>query len=166
MLPIHDLAWFLSAALLLNLTPGPDMLYVAGTAATHGRRVGVAAALGIGLGCLVHVALAALGVSALIVASGWGFAALKIAGAAYVVFLGVMLWRRPAASAAAADTTPSTRVTTASALAQGALINALNPKVALFFLALLPQFIDASAPEGRPGPSWPWACCSTWAARS
>lgn len=144
MLPVHDLALFAAAALLLNLTPGPDMLYVAGTAAARGTRAGVAAALGIGAGCGLHIALGALGVSALIAAWPAAFGALKALGAVYLMWAGVALWLRRGAghTAAAPQAGGAWRV-----FAQGALVNALNPKVALFFLALLPQFIDA----GRPG---------------
>lgn len=141
-LPVHDLALFVGAALLLNLTPGPDMLYVAGTAAARGRLAGVMAALGVGAGCVFHTLLAALGVSALIAASDLAFAALKWAGAAYLVWSGLVLLRARPASAAVAAEPPRA----GHPFWQGALINALNPKVALFFLAFLPQFIDAGAP--------------------
>lgn len=141
-LPVHDLALFVGAALLLNLTPGPDMLYVAGTAAARGRMAGVLAALGVGAGCVFHTLLAALGVSALIAASDLAFTALKWAGAAYLVWSGLVLLRPRAASTG----TVLAPKTTDHPFWQGALINALNPKVALFFLAFLPQFIDAGAP--------------------
>ena len=146
---IHDLPLFVAAALLLNLTPGPDMLYVAGTAAARGARAGVAAALGIGAGCGLHIALAALGVSALIAASPLAFGALKGLGAAYLVWAGVALLRRRAADDEPAAPLPE-RAALRGVFWQGALINALNPKVALFFLALLPQFIDV----GGPGQAW------------
>lgn len=143
-LPIHDLALFVGAALLLNLTPGPDMLYVAGTAAARGRLAGVLAALGVGAGCALHTLLAALGVSALIAASELAFGVLKWAGAAYLVGSGLaMLRSRPAAATPGPAPAPAP---SAHPFWQGALINALNPKVALFFLAFLPQFIDAGAP--------------------
>jgi threonine/homoserine/homoserine lactone efflux protein len=143
-LPIHDLALFAGAALLLNLTPGPDMLFVAGTGAARGRRAGMMAALGVGAGCLLHTLLAALGLTALLAASELAFESVKWAGAAYLVWTGVsMLRARPAAALpSVAAAAPERR----SALWQGALTNALNPKVALFFLAFLPQFIDADAP--------------------
>jgi threonine/homoserine/homoserine lactone efflux protein len=143
---IHDLPLFMAAALLLNLTPGPDMLYVLGTSSARGARAGVAAALGIGAGCAVHIALGALGVSALIAASPLAFSILKGAGAGYLVWAGVSMLRtrtKPG-DAVARPATPARRV-----FWQGALINALNPKVALFFLALLPQFIDAHAGAGQ-----------------
>jgi threonine/homoserine/homoserine lactone efflux protein len=146
---IHDLPLFVAAALLLNVTPGPDMLYVVGTSAARGARAGVAAALGIGAGCGLHIALAALGVSALIAASPLAFGALKWLGAAYLVWAGVALLRRRAADAPSSAPLPE-RARVRGVFWQGALINALNPKVALFFLALLPQFIDVAAP----GQAW------------
>ena len=144
-LAIHDLPLFLTAALLVNLTPGPDMLFVAGSSAAQGRRAGVLAALGVGVGCLLHVALAALGLSALLAASTTAFAAVKWVGAAYLVWVGVSMLRvRATAGESASLTLPrgSSRV-----FWQGAWTNALNPKVALFFLAFLPQFIAPGAPH-------------------
>ena len=143
MLPVHDLALFVGAALLLTLTPGPDMLFVAGTAASRGRRAGLLAALGVGAGCLFHTVLAAVGLSALLAASDLAFNAVKWAGAAYLVWTGLMLLRARRDDAAALDASPPTA---GNPFWQGALTNALNPKVALFFLAFLPQFIDAGAP--------------------
>lgn len=137
---VHDLALFMSAALLLNLTPGPDMLFVVGTGAARGRRAGVLAALGVGLGCGVHIALAAVGLTALLATSALAFAVVKWAGAAYLVWTGIaMLRARP--SNAVATAPPAGR----AVFWQGALTNALNPKVALFFLAFLPQFVDPAS---------------------
>ena len=154
-LPIHDLTIFAGAALLLNLTPGPDMLYVAGTSASRDSRAGVAAALGIGAGCLVHVVLAAVGLSALLAASGLAFSIVKWLGAAYLVWAGTTMLLRRRSAAPVEQTAfrtaapgPLRRV-----FLQGALINILNPKVALFFLAFLPQFISA----GEPGQAWAFA---------
>ena len=149
-LAVHDLPLFLTAALLVNLTPGPDMLFVAGSSAVHGRRAGVLAALGVGAGCLLHVALAAVGLSALLAASATAFAVVKWAGAAYLVWVGVSMLRARARTdlpttdqpAGASPAHGSSRV-----FWQGAWTNALNPKVALFFLAFLPQFIVPSAPR-------------------
>ena len=98
-LAVHDLPLFLTAALLVNLTPGPDMLFVAGSSAVHGRRAGVLAALGVGAGCLLHVALAAVGLSALLAASATAFAVVKWAGAAYLVWVGVSMLRARARTA-------------------------------------------------------------------
>ncbi|MDB5998763.1 MAG: Lysine exporter protein [Rhizobacter sp.] len=133
---IHDLTLFLLAAAVVNLTPGPDMLFVLGRSAADGRRAGVLAALGVFTGCLLHVLLAALGVSALLATSPWAFDVLKWAGAAYLVWAGLsMLLRRGQAGS------PENTSRVGSPFWQGALTNALNPKVALFFLAFVPQFI-------------------------
>jgi threonine/homoserine/homoserine lactone efflux protein len=140
-LPIHDLPLFLLAGLLLNLTPGPDMLFVAGSSAAHGRRAGVMAALGVGAGCLVHMLLATVGLSALLATSALAFEFVKWLGAAYLVWVGLGMLRRRKAVTAAPAPIASRRV-----FWQGALTNALNPKVALFFLAFLPQFITPDAP--------------------
>jgi threonine/homoserine/homoserine lactone efflux protein len=140
-LPVHDLPLFLAAGLLLNLTPGPDMLFVAGSSAAHGRRAGVMASLGVGAGCLVHTVLAAIGLSALLAASALAFDIVKWAGAAYLVWIGIGMLRRRAASGEAPLIVAPGRV-----FWQGALTNTLNPKVALFFLAFLPQFIVPDAP--------------------
>jgi RhtB (resistance to homoserine/threonine) family protein len=143
-LPVHDLPLFVAAALVLNLTPGPDMVFVLASGASRGRRAGVLAALGIGAGCLVHVALAALGLSALLATSALAFSIVKWLGAAYLVWMGVaMLRARPAAAVAA--TAAQTDASGARVFWQGALTNVLNPKVALFFLAFLPQFIAPGA---------------------
>lgn len=149
-LPIHHLPLFVTAGLLLNLTPGPDMLYVAGTSAARGTRAGIAASLGIGAGCLVHIVLATVGLSAVLATSALAFTVVKWLGAAYLVWagIGMLLKRRPAEAGGEprpVESGPLRRV-----FAQGALINMLNPKVALFFLAFLPQFIDA----GQPGQAW------------
>jgi threonine/homoserine/homoserine lactone efflux protein len=136
-LGIHDLPLFVAAGLLLNLTPGADLLYVAGNTATGGRRAGMLAALGIGAGCLFHVTLAALGLSALLAASDLAFTLVKWAGAAYLVWMGVSMLRSRGGHATARAAIDPRRV-----FWRGVLTNALNPKVALFFLAFLPQFIE------------------------
>jgi threonine/homoserine/homoserine lactone efflux protein len=147
---VHGLPLFIAAALLLNITPGPDMLFVAGSAAARGRRAGVQAALGIGAGCLLHVALAAVGLSALLAASALAFGIVKWVGAAYLVWCGIGLLRaRP--TAVRPEVSKGPRDQQRSAFWQGALTNALNPKVALFFLAFLPQFIDPAGEHRAPG---------------
>ena len=135
---IHDLALFASAALLVNLTPGPDMLFVVGSSAARGRRDGVYAALGVGLGCMLHIALAALGLSALLAASATAFTIVKWVGAAYLVWTGIAMLRSAGQRVDASAAVPTTSM---KVFWQGAATNALNPKVALFFLAFLPQFI-------------------------
>ncbi len=135
-LPIHDLPLFMAAALLVNLTPGPDMLFVVGSSAAHGRRAGVMASLGVGAGCVLHTVLATVGLSALLAASALAFEVVKWVGAAYLVWVGIGMLRRRGSDAAKPLQVPPRKV-----FWQGALTNALNPKVALFFLAFLPQFI-------------------------
>jgi threonine/homoserine/homoserine lactone efflux protein len=143
---------FIAAGLLLNLTPGPDVMFIVANAVRAGARAGVAAALGISAGCLVHVAAAALGVSALLAASSTAFGVLKWLGAVYLVWVGVQMLRSamgqdaPVKIAVGAYMAGSEgRFDTESALAivfrRGFLTNVLNPKVALFFLAFVPQFI-------------------------
>jgi threonine/homoserine/homoserine lactone efflux protein len=147
MLGIHDFALFVAAGLLLNITPGPDLLYVVGRSTAQGARAGAAAALGIGVGCFVHIAAAALGLSAILAASATAFSIVKIVGAAYLVYVGLsILWnlRKPADSGAMTRTSLET-AQLRTVFTQGFLTNALNPKVALFFLAFVPQFIDADA---------------------
>ena len=175
MFGIHDFALFVLAGILLNLTPGPDTLYVVARSSAQGLRAGMIAALGVGSGCFVHIFAAAVGLSALIVTSAVAFNVVRYAGAGYLVYLGVMTLR--GAGAAPVDTGTALPGTAAAPLAtatapsgtatapmrpavaargpadpwriysQGLLTNALNPKVALFFLAFLPQFIVPSAPH-------------------
>ena len=140
---------FIAAGLLLNLTPGSDVLYIVTNALRSGARAGVVAALGITAGCFVHIFAAALGVSALMAASSTAFTFLKWAGAAYLVVVGLrmLLARAPAAQEVLATDLIAARagITWAGGLKriffQGFWTNALNPKVALFFLAFVPQFI-------------------------
>ena len=131
--------------ILLNLTPGPDTVYILGRSIAHGRRAGIASALGICVGSIFHTCAAALGLSAFLATSAWAFTAVKLAGAAYLIFLGVraLLEREPRLVHARALQTerPGRR------FSQGILTNILNPKVALFFLAFLPQFIDSATPS-------------------
>ena len=144
MLGIHEIWLFVLSGVLLNITPGPDSVYVIGRSMQMGWRGGAAAAFGISCGCLFHVAGAAIGLSALLMASSTAFSILKLVGAAYLVVTGLqMLWSRPALAAAIdePERSPLRRV-----FLQGVFTNALNPKVALFFLAFLPQFVAADSP--------------------
>lgn len=143
---VNDLGWFVLAGLLLNLTPGVDMALVTTRAAQHGFRAGAAAALGVGAGCMVHAAAAALGLSAVLASSAWAFDALRWAGAAYLVWLGIGLLRAGHA-ANATVVAEAAAPGFARVFGQGFLTNALNPKVAIFFLAFVPQFIAADAPH-------------------
>ena len=148
MLGTHSLALFATTVFVINATPGVDMMLTLTRTLRHGVRGGLAAAAGIMAGCVVHALAAALGLAALIAASAAAFTVIKWAGAAYLLFLAFGMLR----SALAGDVQ-----TTAPQLAespelvalfrQGVLTNVLNPKIALFFLALLPQFIDADAPH-------------------
>ena len=148
-LGLENLSLFVLAGLLLNLTPGPDVLYIVSNALRSGARAGMVAALGITAGCFVHIFAAAVGVSALMAASSTAFSLLKWLGAAYLVYVGLrlLLARRPAEGAASAIDliAVSARPVRATALKdvffRGFWTNALNPKVALFFLAFVPQFI-------------------------
>ena len=144
MLGIHDLALFMLAGILLNVTPGPDMLYIIGRSTSQGFRAGAAATFGVSAGCFVHIAAAALGVSALITASATAFTLLKFAGAAYLVYVGISMMRSPRIAPPSGPAIP--RAGLRDVFWQGFLTNALNPKVALFFLAFLPQFIEREAP--------------------
>lgn len=140
---IHDFGLFIATGILLNLTPGPDTVYILGRSIAQGREAGVASAFGISVGSIFHTAAAALGLSAILATSALAFGTIKLIGGAYLVFLGVkmVLDRRKQLSL------PSNfrRRTTMAAFRQGILTNILNPKVALFFLAFLPQFIDPAS---------------------
>jgi threonine/homoserine/homoserine lactone efflux protein len=138
----HALLLFAGAGLLLNVTPGPDLLYILGRSVSQGRRAGLVSALGIGAGCLFHVTAAALGVSALVLAVPVAYDVVRWAGALYLVWLGVKALRSQggALEVQALEATSPRRI-----FVQGVITNALNPKVALFFLAFLPQFADPAA---------------------
>jgi len=137
-----SLAVFVVAALALLIVPGPAVLYIVARSIHQGRRAGLASVLGIHAGTLVHIAAATVGLSALIVSSAVAFTAVKIAGAVYLVGLG--LWtlfsRSPETEIALGGERRLRRV-----FAQGIVVNVLNPKTALFFLAFLPQFVDPDA---------------------
>ena len=148
MLGIHGLWLFILSGLLLNITPGPDTAYIVSRGVQLGWRGGAAAALGVATGCLVHVLAAAIGLSALLAASSAAFALVKWGGAAYLCFIGLkmLLSRAPASADDAAPGAMSPRpVSLREVFWQGAMTNVLNPKVALFFLAFLPQFVAADS---------------------
>lgn len=154
-MPIDQLLLFMAAGVLLNLTPGPDVLYIVTHALRSGARAGMVAALGITAGCFVHIFAAAVGVSALMAASATAFTVLKWAGAAYLVYVGLRLLLAKTGSAMqlGADGADSTSATGQNGLKtiflRGFWTNVLNPKVALFFLAFVPQFI-APGVENKP----------------
>jgi threonine/homoserine/homoserine lactone efflux protein len=147
MLGIHDFWLFIASGLLLNIAPGPDTAYIVGRSMQLGWRGGVTSALGISTGCLAHVLAAAVGLSALLLASATAFAAVKWLGAAYLCYIGLtMLFSCPKNPDVAASR-ENGAVSLSRVFWQGALTNVLNPKVAMFFLAFLPQFVDADAPH-------------------
>ena len=137
-----DIALFLAASALLAIAPGPDVIYVLTRGISQGPKAGIAAALGFASGCIFHTLLAALGIAALIRSSDWAFDAVRYAGAAYLVWIGIQALRHRSAFSieGASD---------AKALAviykQSVIGNMLNPKVTLFFLAFLPQFVNTAA---------------------
>lgn len=141
---VVTLATFVGACVLLYLTPGADMMFIAASGAAGGPRTGIAAALGVSFGSYLHALLAALGVSALILAHPLAYDALRYVGAGYLVWLAVQAWR-------AGDTIPAATGarSLSRAFLRGSLTNALNPKVSLFVLAFLPQFADPDR-----GPVW------------
>ena len=141
MLDPHSLLLFISAGLLLNVTPGPDVLYIVGRSVSQGRVAGVVSALGIAAGCLVHITAAALGLSALMVALPLAYDAVRYVGAAYLIWLGVRALR---SRAGGLEVQAMERVSHGRIFRQGMITNVLNPKVAMFFLAFLPQFTDAA----------------------
>jgi threonine/homoserine/homoserine lactone efflux protein len=130
---------FLIASCLLNLAPGPDMLYVMGRSIGQGRRAGTVSALGIFTGTLVHITLAAAGLTAILRSSPAAFNIIRYAGAAYLLYLGLRILIQRDSRLAAANLA---KVSLWSVFSQGVVTNVLNPKVALFFLAFLPQFVN------------------------
>ena len=151
MIGVHDLPLFVLAGLLLNVTPGPDMAYIAARGAAGGFRAGLAATLGITAGCVMHTLAAAAGLSVVLATSATAFTIVKWCGAAFLLYTGVrLLWsslsrnapRKAAGPIPAMDPAGAARI-----FREALVINVLNPKVALFFLAFLPQFIDMDAPS-------------------
>ena len=134
---------FLMAALVVAVIPGPGIFYVAARTLSDGRRVGIASTLGTGLGGLVHVIAGGLGVSAIILTSAEAFAALKFAGALYLIWLGIRAFR----DAGELPVEMTKAAGTVQAFREGVLVEATNPKTAAFFLAFIPQFLDVAAPH-------------------
>lgn len=137
----HALVMFVAAGLLLNITPGPDVLYIVGRSLSQGRAAGVTSAVGIAAGCVVHIAAAAVGLSALMLTWPLAYDIVRYVGAGYLIWLGAGALRsRPGAL----HVPGLERVSLGLIFRQGMVTNILNPKVALFFLAFLPQFTDAA----------------------
>lgn len=130
---------FLVAALILLLIPGPGVLYVIARSVTQGQRAGLVSVLGLSTGALVHVAAATVGLSAILLTSATAFGVVKALGAAYLIYLGIraLMTRQSATSAEKPISRPTGRL-----FVDGVLISVLNPKIAIFFLAFLPQFVD------------------------
>jgi len=146
MLGIHHYWLFIATAILLVITPGQDTFFILGRSLAGGRSAGIAAALGISAGSVIHTFAAALGLSALLATSPYAFMAVKFAGAAYLIYIGIR------AFVTRDNGLPGSDIATRddgrwSAFRQGIVSNLLNPKVALFFLALMPQFIEAASPH-------------------
>ncbi|MDP4150762.1 MAG: LysE family translocator [Bacteroidota bacterium] len=153
----HHFWVFAMASLLLNITPGNDMIFVASRSAGQGTRAGIMSALGIMAGCMVHVLAAVAGLSAIMARSALAFSIVKYIGAGYLIYLGVraLTNRKPASFGA---DTRSERQPYGKVFWQGVWTNVLNPKVALFFLAFLPQFVDI----GHGNPQWRILFLGAW----
>ena len=144
---IHDFTTFLVAAIALNLIPGADTLYILGRSLSQGRKAGILSVLGISTGVLFHTLAASLGLSVILAASSLAFSVVKYLGAIYLIYLGVRMFRTE--EPAAPQTACHKKETSPGAIyREGILTNVLNPKVALFFLAFLPQFITPGNPYG------------------
>lgn len=141
---IQNFGAFVVTCLLINITPGQDTFYILGRSLSQGRAAGVASALGIGTGALIHTLLAALGLSSVLAASASAFLIVKLAGAAYLIWLGIKMLIAPA-PVQETGVMPAESVSFWPAFRQGMWTNLMNPKVALFFLALMPQFIAAGS---------------------
>jgi threonine/homoserine/homoserine lactone efflux protein len=142
MIPTHSsLLLFIGSALILLVIPAPAVFYITSRSIGHGRAAGLISALGIQVGTRVHVAAAAVGLSALLMSSAATFGAVKYLGAAYLIYLGVQKLQRPESLELSGE---PDRIRLSRIFAQGVIVNVLNPKTALFFFAFLPQFVDAS----------------------
>ena len=136
---LHTFVIFAVASAAFLAVPGPSVIYIVSRSLAEGRTAGIVSALGIQAGGLVHVVAATIGVSALLASSATAFSVVKYAGAAYLIYLGIRKLREPAATTSAG---PAGRVPRKRLFWQGVVVNSLNPKTALFFLAFLPQFVD------------------------
>jgi len=144
MFSFQNLYLFFITSLLLNLSPGNDMIYVASRSVSYGIKAGVISALGIFAGCSVHIAAAVLGLSIIIAKSAYLFQLIKYAGAAYLVYLGIKALLSKQSISTNGDS--EGKAGCWKLFKQGAITNALNPKVAIFFLSFLPQFINIASP--------------------
>ena len=140
-----DIGLFLVASALLTIAPGPDIVYVLTRGITQGRRAGFAAACGFATGVIFHTALAALGIAALIRSSAWAFSLVRYAGAAYLIYLGIGMLIGRGTLQWGQDPSAADNMALRTVYKQSVIGNALNPKVTLFFLSFLPQFINVNA---------------------
>ena len=140
-----DIGLFLVASALLTIAPGPDIVYVLTRGITQGRRAGFAAACGFATGVIFHTALAALGIAALIRSSAWAFSLVRYAGAAYLIYLGIGMLIGRGVLQWGQDPSAADTIALRTVYKQSVIGNALNPKVTLFFLSFLPQFINLNA---------------------
>jgi RhtB (resistance to homoserine/threonine) family protein len=147
MLGITEFPLFVGAVTLLNLTPGPDMAYVAGQSMANGRRAGMLSALGVSLGGCVHTMACAFGLSALIAASPEAFNAIKWVGAIYLMYLGVSTLRTAGTASVADRAASPQRQPFRALLLRGFVTNVTNPKVLLFYIAFLPQFVETNSSQ-------------------
>ena len=138
----QDLVLFMGVTLLINFTPGPSIAYLLSVVASNGLKAGIVAAFGLALGILCHVVAAAFGVSALLITSDLAFSLLKLAGAAYLIFLGVKILLTKATTPQPGPPTTAANWKLPRLFTQGILVDLLNPKIGLFFLAFLPQFVN------------------------
>jgi threonine/homoserine/homoserine lactone efflux protein len=145
MLGTQNLSAFLLASFLLWITPGTDTMYILARSISQGRQAGLISAVGISSGVLFHTVFAAFGLSAILATSAWAFTTIEIAGAAYLIYLGLQAWLKKSKPL---STPEINAMSNWQIYRQGVVTNVLNPKVAIFFLAFLPQFVDPTAGFG------------------
>ena len=148
MLGAHDFWLFLSASFLLWITPGPDTMYILARTLSQGRLAGVLSVFGVSTGILAHTVFAAVGLSAILASSALAFTVVKFVGAAYLIYLGVQALRSDLALSSSAGMAAQSR---SKIFRQGFLTNLLNPKIAMFFLAFLPQFVAPDSENNSAG---------------
>ena len=146
---IIDPGLFCAAVFLLNITPGPDTAYIVGRSVAQGRAAGLVSALGISAGCCLHAIASAFGLTAILAASATAFTVVKLAGGAYLIYLGVRLLMTRASSPTPASglNRPPAPLALGRIFMQAVVTNVLNPKVILFFMSFFPQFVRADAPD-------------------
>ncbi|WP_108670582.1 LysE family translocator [Peribacillus acanthi] len=148
MLGITNFEWFLISSILLNITPGADTMYIVSRSVSQGRRAGIYSALGISSGALVHTILAAFGLSVILMKSVWLFTVIKIVGAGYLIYLGIRMLLEKKNTVRHQDNLD--KLSKKKIFLQGLITNVTNPKVALFFLAFIPQFINTGSSSPIP----------------